>query len=306
MELRTLRYLAAAVRHESITKAAAELNIAQPALSRQIRLLEEELGVPLLVRHRRGVKATREGLHFVESAEALLRQAQKMRDEVRTYSSAPMGQVRFGFLPAIGDLFAGELAAEFMCRFPSVSFLLREGLTEELTDALLADKIDLAIMIYSAQHRDLYRKPLFAEDIWLAGAPSIWPFEAEPLRIEQLVDIPLVHAALVGSTLERIAMQNKLRFRSVIEGGSRTAARAAVRAGAGFTLMPASWVAEEIGNGCLVGAPVKGLDVERGLFWRADRPQSRAVIEFVESIEQAVAQLKVERSDIIRDIARSK
>lgn len=306
MDLKTLLYITTAVRLQSITKAAAELNVAQPALSRKIRLLEDELGVVLLARHPRGVTATREGLRFVESAEMLLRLAQQVREEASSWAGEATGQIRLGFLPATGDLFVGSLVADFMRRHPNVTFLLREGLTAELSEALLADRLDLAIMIYEARHQDLRRKPLFAEDIWLAGAPSIWPFADATLRPEQLADVPLVHAALVGSALEKIAVAHKLRFRSVIEGGSRTAARAAVRAGAGFTLMPASWVADEIAGGYLVGAPVAGLEVQRGLFWRTDRPQSRAVVEFAAEIERAVAGLKCERGDIIREIAAAK
>src|SRR5262245_30705744 len=81
MDLRALKYVAEAARLGSITKAAARLHVAQPALSRQIRLLEEELGVILLLRHRRGVRPTKEGLDFVRSAEVLLRMAQQIRDD---------------------------------------------------------------------------------------------------------------------------------------------------------------------------------------------------------------------------------
>lgn len=303
MDFRALTYVTTAIRLESITKAAAELNVAQPALSRKIRMLEEELGVALLVRHRRGVKATAEGLRFVDSAETLLRLAQQLREEARSYATEPAGQVRFGFLPAVGDLFAGQLVADFIKRYPQVTFLLREGLTADLSEALLAGQLDVAIMIYEEKHQDLHRQPLFAEDVWLAGAPSIWPFGHGSLRLDELEGLPLVHAAIVGRTLEKLASVHRLKFRAVIEGGTRTAARAAVRAGAGFTLMPASWVATEVADGHLAGARVDGLEVQRGLFWRADRPMSRAVVQFVSEIERTVDALKQDKADLVREIA---
>lgn len=302
MDLKALKYVAEAARLGSITKAAAQLRVAQPALSRQIRLLEDELGVVLLVRHRHGVKPTQEGLSLVRSAEVLLRMAQQIRDDMGSRAAEPVGRIRFGFLPAPGDLFVGSLVAGFIRQYPKVTFELREALTAELMEALLTDRLDLAIMIHDVKHQDLHRKPLFAEDIWLAGAPSIWPFGTEPLRPQQLAGVPLVHAAIVGYALDKIASRHKLQFHSVIEGDTRTAARAAVRAGAGFMLMPASGVCDEIARGEFAGAPVQGLEVRRGLFWRADRPLSRAVVEFIDQVESVVDELKRTKRPMIRDI----
>src|SRR5690606_2248997 len=135
---------------------------------------------------------------------------------------------------------------------------------------LLTDKLDLAVMIYDVKHQNLHRKPLFAEDVWLAGAPAHWPFKADTLRPRDLVDLPLIHATIIGMALERCAARDGLRFRTVIEGDTRAAARAAVRAGVGFMLMPISSIADEIARGDLKGARIKGLEVRRGLFWRAD------------------------------------
>jgi DNA-binding transcriptional LysR family regulator len=80
MDLRSLKYVSAAVRFESITKAAEHLHVAQSAVSRAIKILEDELGVTLLVRHSHGVSATPEGVRFVESAEKLLGLAQILRN----------------------------------------------------------------------------------------------------------------------------------------------------------------------------------------------------------------------------------
>jgi LysR family nitrogen assimilation transcriptional regulator len=307
LDLRSLKYVATAIRLESITKAAAQLHVAQPALSRQIRLLEEDLGVVLLVRHRRGVKATREGQTFLQSAERLLRVAHHLREEMSSRSVEPVGQIRLGFLPSTGALFIGRLVADFMRQHPKVTFLLREALTAELSRALLADELDLAVMSYDAKHPDLYRRPLYEEDVWLAGAPSSWPFGKKPVIVDQLVDMPLVHAAMVGNELAKLAKSRKHKFRSVIEGDvGGTAAYAAVRSGAGFILMPGSSLMDDISRRTLAGAPVRGLHVRRGLFWRADRPLSRADLDFVREIEGAVAGLKSKNRTLIRDIANPK
>ena len=302
MDLKALRYLAEVARLGSITKAANQLNVAQPALSRQIRLLEEELGVVLLLRHRRGVKPTKEGFDFVRSAEALLRMAQQMRDDMGSRAAQPSGRIRLGFLPGPGSLLIGQLVADFILQFPKVTFSLREAMTAELNEGLLTDKLDIAVMIYDVRHQNLHRKPLFAEDIWLAGAPSHWPFKTKTLLPKHLEGLPLIHATIIGNALERLAAHHKVQFRTIIEGDTRTAARAAVHAGLGFMLMPASSIAGDIARGELTGAPVKGLEVRRGLFWRSDHPQSRAVVEFMTKLDGAIAALKAAKPPLIRDI----
>ena len=100
MDLKVLKSVVEAIRLGSITKAAAKLRVAQPALSRQIHLLEEELGVALLLRHRRGVRPTREGIDFVTSAESLLRMAQQLRDDMGSRADEPVGRIRLGFSPS--------------------------------------------------------------------------------------------------------------------------------------------------------------------------------------------------------------
>jgi len=302
VDLRTINYVTTAVRLESITKAAGQLHVAQSAVSRAIKLLEEELGVTLLVRHTHGVKATDEGNRFVESAETMLELARKLREEMRARATEPQGVIRFGFPPSQGQNFIDVLIAEFVKKYPSVSFQLREALTGELTEALLADKLDLAVMLYDTKHQDLQRKPLFAEDTWLVGAASIWPFGTKPLKPSQLDGLPLLHTRLVGESLRKLAAKRKLNWRVVAEGDVTRVAPQVVRTGGGYWLIPHAMIADDIAKGVLAGAPVKGLEFRRGLFWRADRPQSRAVAVFVAELDKAVAALKAARPDIIKPI----
>ena len=304
MDLRALRYLAEVARLGSITKAAMKLNVAQPALSRQIRLLEEELGVTLLLRHRRGVKPTKEGIDLANSAEVVLRMVRRIREDMSSRSAEPSGRIRLGFLPGPGSLFIGQLVADFIRQFPKVTFQLREAMTTELKDGLLTDQLDLAVMIYDVRDQTLNREPLFAEDVWLAGAPARWPFRQKTLLPKHLEGLPLIHASIVGVGLEKLAATHRLQFRTVIEGDTRSAARPAVRAGVGFMLMPASSVIDEIARGELAGAPVRGLEVRRGLFCRSDHPQSRAMLEFMAQIKACATALKVVKPAIIRDIAQ--
>jgi LysR family transcriptional regulator, nitrogen assimilation regulatory protein len=303
MDLRTLRYVTTAVRLESITKAAEQLHIAQSAVSRAIKLLEAELGVELLVRHTHGVRATPEGLKFVQSAEALLAAARQLRDEMRSQSAAPTGPIRFGFPPSQGAHFIDVLVAGFIRKYPDVHFLLRESLTGQLTEELLADKLDVAIMLYDTRHQDLQRRPLFAEETWLVGEPANWPFGAKPVGPRQLEGLSLVHTHLIGEALRKLTAKHKVNWNIVAQGDVTRVAREVVRTGAAYWLITYGLVAEEIEQGTLVGVPVKGLEFRRGLFWRADRPRSRAVSAFIEDLEQAVGQLRVSHPRYIKAIS---
>jgi len=303
MDLRTLRYVTTAVRLESITKAAEQLHIAQSAVSRAIKLLEDELGVELLVRHTHGVRATAEGLKFVQSAETLLAAAKQLRDEMRSQSAAPTGPIRFGFPPSQGAHFIDVLVAGFVKRYPNVQFLLREGFSEALTQELLADRLDVAILLYETHHQDLQRRPLFAEETWLVGEPAGWPFGTKPLAPRQLEGLSLVHAQLIGEALRKLTAKHKVNWNIVAQGDVTRVAREVVRTGAAYWLVTYGVVAEEIEKGTLVGVPVKGLEFRRGLFWRADRPLSRAVSVFIEELEKAVSQLKVSQRRYIKAIS---
>lgn len=302
MDLKVLRSVVEAIRLGSITKAASMLRVAQPALSRQIHLLEEELGVALLLRHRRGVRPTREGIDFVRSAETLLRMAQQLKDDMGSRAAEPVGRIRLGFSPAPGAFLIGSLVAKFVGQYPNVTFQLREALTADLLESLLNDRLDLAIMIFETKHQDLHRSPLFAEDIWLVGARDIWTFKSKVLRFRQLNGLPLIHNTFMGNVLESLAARHKLSLRTVIDGDPRTAAREACRAGAGFMLLPASSAVGEIASGGFMGAPLQGFEMRRGLFWRADRPLSRAAVEFSAQLQTAVARLKAAARPVIRDI----
>src|SRR5690348_13665869 len=108
MDLLSLRYFVEIVRHRSVSKAAISLGIVQPALTRRIKLLEEQLGVELLTRHRRGVEPTEAGLLVLERAELMLRTAQQLETEVRSQGAEPVGQVGFAFPPSVGILFVGK------------------------------------------------------------------------------------------------------------------------------------------------------------------------------------------------------
>lgn len=289
---KALGYFLEVVRQGSITGASAALHVAQPALTRQMQLLEEDLGAALLVRHGRGVELTEAGALLRERAEMLLALNLQCRDEVRHRNAEPRGRIRFGFLPSLSNLLIGKAVAESLQRYPLLAFSLHEGFSQELRSLLLGGQIDLAIMSIEMQHQDLHATPLFAEDLWLASRPDRWKFSSRrSVRGRDLQGLPLMHASFLRARLDKLAGHEGLKLQHVLEGEAMAAIRAAARAGVGYIVGPRSGLELDIRAGEFVGAPIAGLDVVRALFRRADRPASRALSEFVALLLRHVAAL---------------
>ena len=109
MDLVQLRYFTRIAALRSFNRAAAHLAVAQPALTRPVKLLEEELGVQLLLRHSRGVEPTEAGEILAHGAETILRLADTVKSDVVTRAMEPRGTVRIGFPPSLGLLMTGDL-----------------------------------------------------------------------------------------------------------------------------------------------------------------------------------------------------
>src|SRR3546814_14168642 len=139
MDTRALRYFVHVAQLKSFSRAAAHLRIAQPALSRQIRNLEDELGVQLLTRSVRGVQMTEAGALLLERAEVILDQIKKARLEVAAEAGEPSGRLTLAVTPAAGPMLVPPLVERCEASFPKVSLRFVEGLPGVLHNALSAD-----------------------------------------------------------------------------------------------------------------------------------------------------------------------
>ena len=306
MDLISLRFFMEAARQRSISKAAVSLGVVQPALSRRIQLLEDTLGVRLLMRHRRGVEPTEEGRILLERGELLLRTFQQVEAELRSQGAEPLGQVGLGFPPSIANLFMGRLLSESLVRYPKIELYLQEDYALAVRDALLSGRIDLGIMSFEAQHPELASQALFEESMWLVGTAQNWTFGIAnaPLKPGVLDKLPLIVGSFMHTLLKRHEVRGKFRLRVLTEANSLTLSREALRAGAGFLVVPPSSFDRELRSGEFVGAPLQGLVLTRGLFYHRDRPLGRAALAIKGMIEEEVKRLCHTRAEIIRPLKR--
>lgn len=288
MDLRQLRYFVAVAERGGFGAAASALNVAQSALSRHIRLLEEELGGSLLVRGARGVAVTESGKVLLERGRWLLGTLEDIRAEVRTENREPSGTVRLGAPSSLADIFYAPLARSFAARFPRVRLDLSDGLTEEMTDRLLRGDVDLAILSAPRPNDHLDFETLVVEQVFVIGPPDDPLLSTGTITRKVFAELPSVVLPLSRSPFPRTT---PAAFR--VE--SMTPMKQMVMDGLGYGLLPFSGIHHEVAAGTLSAARVPWLYADRVLALPRGRPVSRATRETVTALKAICRTLIAER-----------
>lgn len=190
MTLQQLRYFLAAVRFGSFTAAAAELGIAQPSLSEQVRRLEDHLGVELFHRVGRGLTLTEAGHSLRGHAERTVSSAEAAEDAVNSVRSVQGGRVAFGMFGTSRFYGVSALIEEFCLAHPAVRLRLVGRHSIENADAVRAGELEAALVMLPIDPERLQVQPIRREEV-LYG--SVVPERAaRPVRIPELVDRPLI------------------------------------------------------------------------------------------------------------------
>jgi len=280
MDLRQLRYFVALATQQHYGKAAGVLHVTQPALSRQIRLLEEELGVQLFERHARGAAPTDEAHLLLERAVFLLRYAEQIKADLLARQSAPRGPVAIGMSPGLAQQLTVMLTQAVLRQLPDVRLRFIEGFAPSLQDMLAQGEVDIALLIDPVDRSSLVSSPLLDEQICLIGTPGDRRIRKARLTIRDLAGVPLVMTGLVKSgvrlKLEDAAARAKVDLLPVVEVETAEVARRLVLDGVGLTAHFAAAVNEDIATGKLRAVPIEGLSLHRVIARAADRPVSRA------------------------------
>src|ERR1700722_8541100 len=145
MELRHLRYFVAVAEEQNVTRAAARLRVSQPPLSRQIRDLEEELGVELFKRTAKSLELTEAGKIFLNEARSVLMRVEAAVQTVRALGSGAPGQVRVGYAPSLTVEVLPKALKLFEQEHPGARVFLHDCSTEEFGRKLLERKLDVAL-----------------------------------------------------------------------------------------------------------------------------------------------------------------
>jgi LysR family nitrogen assimilation transcriptional regulator len=183
MDLKQLEYFLRVAELRSFSRAGEQLDISQPSLSRQIGLLEQELGQHLLSRNGRGVEPTEAGLRLMEHARALLTLAARATEDLQTFRRTPTGKVTIGLPPRIARVLTAPLVQRFSVAFPGASIAVAEGLSTAMREWLLTGRVELALLYDPPASPQLTYESLFREDLVLVTAA------AGPLRLPARVKV---------------------------------------------------------------------------------------------------------------------
>ncbi|MCD0503554.1 LysR family transcriptional regulator [Bordetella petrii] len=192
MDLKQIRYFIMACEMHSLSRAAQVLGLSQPSLSRQIQLLESELRHHLLTRTGRGVEPTPAGLRFLAHAKALDALALQARQDMRAFGSTLQDKVRLGMPHRVARRLAPQIVQAFRRLHPTAALTLAEGLSSEMNEWLVKDRVDVALL-YDPPPSTLVRyESVYREDLVLAYRKSNWPVPPPRVRARDLGNYPLV------------------------------------------------------------------------------------------------------------------
>lgn len=249
MELRQLRYFLRVVEHGSLTRAAAALSVAQPVLSRQIRDLEHELGVPLLARNGRGMVLTEAGRRFLPRARSITRDADLAREEVRSLRDRPSGAVSVAMAPIVGAILWIPLLAQVQRGFPEIRLQLAEGYSGHVIEWLVHGKADVGVIYQPDDSGTLRHELLIDERLYLVGAPGAPVFRAGRVPFDDVSRLSLILPAMphaIRRQMEAVAAKRRLALDVALEVNAYPVIKAIVLAQRGFTVLPAAPVLEEV------------------------------------------------------------
>jgi LysR family transcriptional regulator, nitrogen assimilation regulatory protein len=288
MNLRQLQYFIEVSELESVTKAADRLHVAQPALSRHMRSLEHELGVPLFERDGRGIILTNAGLVFRDRIRAVLRDLDRAQLEVQALSRSPGGRIDFGMPFSISQALTRALVQRVHDELPAVALRVIDGWTGFIIEWLLRGRLDLGIIYDHTLKSDVLRtEPLAAEEQFLVCAADDKLSQRESITLAEVADLPLAlpsrehglrlaveqYMQTIGKTPQvRIELEPIVGLKQFAQQGNL------------YTILPRGEMEEDLVVGRVKIVRITNPTIRRTLFiaWSNERPntpQMKAVLK---------------------------
>lgn len=291
MDARILEYFLRVVELGSINRAAGELRLSQPSLSRWLAMLEHEVGTPLLIRTRRGVHPTDAGRQLADRAQPILRQLNLLRDEIGRKATT---QVALGMPFSLRALVTVPVVERLAREAPNLSLRVHEGMTHTV-DALMAEGlVDVGVMVASERAAEGYdTAPLLTERLFLVGPADAGLDPAQNVTVATVAKSPLIlpgRPNMVRTLVDRAVRDAGGIYRNAIEAETLTLCLELTRRGLGRTVMPASALHDRLGPGSgLSAAPVDGLELVWSVCANRARGHSVAVRALTSGLRDFVA-----------------
>lgn len=258
MEIRQLRTVLAIAETGSLTKAAELLHVVQPALSRQLKQLEDELGTPLFERNRLGMVLTPPGRRFVDQVRVSLKGLNQAKADIGSATSDLMGTVSIGMLPGLAAALAGPLVTKLRRQYPHLKVRIATGFSNFLQDGLEDGKLDICLMGDYLQSELLHTSPLYSEPIYVFGLPGSGLSQTAPVKLEDVSRMPMVvpEARSLRNVIDRACTIIGVNLNQVAESDSTSVILDLVQRGVGYTILPVIPIMAMLADKRIEGAPI--------------------------------------------------
>ncbi|CAM5675181.1 LysR family transcriptional regulator [Streptomyces purpurascens] len=268
MDIKQLRAIVTVAEVGSVTRAAELLHLVQPAVTRQIRTLEQELGIDLFERTGQGMRPTEAGAIMVDRARRALGELERARAEVQPAPGVVTGIVTVGLLESTSDLLAEPLVTAVARAHPGVELRLMTAYSGHLQQWLDDGDLDLTLLYNLDSTPSLNARPLVREQLWAVAPASAGLRADRPVPFAEAAAHPLVMPAS-GHALRRLidaaAARSGAAMDIVMQTNSMRVQKQLVGAGHGWTVLPGVGIAEDVARGTLSAAPLSEPDVRRSI-----------------------------------------
>ncbi len=293
MDFRQLRTLVHVAETGSLTRAAERLNTVQPTLSRQIRLLEEELGISLFQRLGYGMKLTEAGERLLSHARIILRDLETARSEVLSLQGAITGNIVCGMIPSLGDRALVPFLRTFAEDHPLVSLRVVTGYAGFVVEWLAQRQLDTALLYDLPELSKYDVTPLAEEPLFVVGPPDAGFNVATPVPLATLAPMPMILPSPqhgLRKLVDTATLQHNFRLNVRIEADSLQAQLELARVGFGWTILPPSAIATELGLQQVSAAPLCEPEILRRIVTvlPVDRRQAHSVRVFADNLAEHV------------------
>lgn len=268
MDFKQLKALVTVVEVGSITRAAELLHLVQPAVTRQIRSLETELGVTLFERTRHGMRPTAAGVTMADRARRALTELERARAELQPTPGVVRGIVTVGLLESSAELLAEPLVSAVLRAHPDIDLRVLTAYSGHLQEWLDHGDLDLSLLYTLTNTPPLNVKPLVREKLWVVAPPADGLRADQPVPFERVAAHPLVMPAAghaLRTLIDGACARAGAEVSITVQTNSLELQKQLVLGGHGWTILPGVGIAEDVANGTLSAAPLCQPEVWRSI-----------------------------------------
>jgi DNA-binding transcriptional LysR family regulator len=290
MDVKQLKALVTVVETGSVTRAAELLRLVQPAVTRQIRALEDELGVPLFDRTRHGMRPTAAGVSLADRARRALAELDRARAELAVTPGTVTGIVSVGLLESTAELLSGSLVSAVLNEHPGIELRVLTAYSGHLQQWLDTGDLDLSLLYNLAGTPSLNVQPLLSERLWVVAPTSAGLSPGLPVTLAEAAARPLVMPAPghgLRTLIDRAITQAQVDVDMPVQTNSMSLQKRLVQSGHGWTILPGAGIAGDVAAGTLSAAPLAEPEVWRSIV--LGMPRARHITPAVQAVARQLA-----------------